>query len=81
MLVEVRLFARLRELCGCGRLELRLPVGADASSCLEMLSSQYPPLAEMRNQMLVAVNERYEDWSYVLEEGDVVAFIPPVSGG
>jgi molybdopterin converting factor small subunit len=30
---------------------------------------------------MVAVNEEYVDTNYILKDGDVVALIPPVSGG
>jgi molybdopterin converting factor small subunit len=32
-------------------------------------------------QLRVAINEEFADWSQTLAEGDSVAFLPPVAGG
>lgn len=79
--VQVRLFARLRELCGRGEIHLELPAGADASACFEHLTRECPGVAGQRDRLGVAVNEEYVAWDHALEDGDVVTFIPPVSGG
>jgi len=80
--VEVRLFARLRELCGDQRsVMLELPRGSDAGACFEGLCAEFPPLAGQRSSLAVAINEEYGSWSSDLEDGDVVSFITPVSGG
>jgi len=34
-----------------------------------------------RQQLRVAINERFADWSAALRAGDQVAFLPPMSGG
>jgi len=34
-----------------------------------------------QKQLMVAVNEEFSDWDYILQEGDEVVFIPPVAGG
>ena len=35
----------------------------------------------MREQLKVAVNSEFSDWSRPLSAGDAVVFIPPVAGG
>ena len=79
--VNVRLFARLRELCGVSELWLELPDGADAEACFAALAEEYPGIARLRQQLAVAINEEYSDWDRVLTSGDEVTFILPVSGG
>jgi len=80
--VEVRLFARLRELCGDQRsVVLELPPGSDAGACFERLCGEFSALAGQRPSLAVAVNEEYGSWRTGLSEGDVVTFISPVSGG
>lgn len=44
------------------------------------LKEKYP-LLENINSYAIAVNESYADNNQVLQENDVVAVIPPVSGG
>ena len=80
--IEVRLFARSRELCGDQRsVVLELPRGSDAGACFEMLSGEFPGLVGQRPSLAVAINEEYGSWRTALSEGDVVSFISPVSGG
>ena len=79
--VRVLTFARVRELIGVGELELTLPVGADAEACFEHLVELCAELAPLRHRLLVAVNECYSGWQEPLTDGDVVVFVPPVSGG
>lgn len=44
------------------------------------LLDKYPSLDDIQSFAL-AVNENYADDDLILEEGDTVAIIPPVSGG
>lgn len=80
--VDVQLYARLRELCGDrSQIEIRVPAGASAEQCFEQLCGRFAALAPLRETVAVAVNDEYASWSRQLQDGDVVAFIPPVSGG
>lgn len=79
--VTVQLFARAREACGVGSVDLELVSGAAVSDCLAQMARQHPRLAGMATGLLVAVNERYASRRDVLRDGDHVALIPPVSGG
>jgi MoaE-MoaD fusion protein len=74
--VTVRLFAMLRERAGSGSLTLDLPEGArvrDALASLEGLAEGIP--------LVMAVNREYASEEQVLDAGDELALIPPVSGG
>lgn len=46
-----------------------------------LLKEKYPEIAESLDKSMFAVNEEYADKSTKLKEGDVIAIIPPVSGG
>jgi molybdopterin synthase catalytic subunit len=74
--VSVRLFAALRERAGSGALDLELPEGASIGDVWPALS-----LGDEPPGILFAVNRAYAERSRVLEAGDEVALIPPVSGG
>ena len=78
MEVTVRLFAMLRERAGAGELTLELPDGARVSDALA--SETLAPLAD-GIPLVMAVNREYADGSQVLDPGDELALIPPVSGG
>jgi MoaE-MoaD fusion protein len=76
MEVTVRLFAMLRERAGVPELTLELPEGARVSDALESLEG----LAE-GIPLVMAVNREYADEGQLLDPGDELALIPPVSGG
>ncbi len=76
MEVTVRLFAMLRERAGVPELTLELPEGARVSDALDSLEE----LAE-GIPLVMAVNREYADATQVLDSGDELALIPPVSGG
>src|SRR5919201_2028194 len=76
MEVTVRLFAMLRERAGAREVTLSLPDGARVSDALAELGS----IAEGM-PLVMAVNREYADENQVLDAGDELALIPPVSGG
>ncbi|MDF2607314.1 MAG: moaD [Bacillales bacterium] len=77
-MINLLLFANFQEVIGSKELSLELNV----NNILELknyLLSKYPELDF--NFVMVAVNEEYATDETVIKSGDVVAFIPPVSGG
>jgi MoaE-MoaD fusion protein len=76
--VTVRLFAMLRERAGAPELTLELPDGASVSDALA--SRELAGLAA-GIPLVMAVNREYADAERVLDPGDELALIPPVSGG
>jgi molybdopterin converting factor subunit 1 len=77
--VHVRLFASYREAAGTNRLETSLRTGASVNDLLMSLEDRLPVLRQTRG--LVAVNHSYVQPDTILQDGDEVALIPPVSGG
>jgi len=53
------------------------------SEIIEKLESSHPILVQELGspQVFVAVNKRRSDWQAILQSGDEVAFLPPVTGG
>lgn len=75
-MVIVRAFARYRELLGFQRLEFLVPNPPTLGTLLAEARFQALPL-----EALLAVNQAFADRSTVLQDGDEVALMPPVSGG
>jgi molybdopterin converting factor subunit 1 len=81
MRVRVRLFAGLREAAGVPELSLELPAGSTAEHAWGRLAGDVPALAARRASLAVSVNRSYARFDRVLQDGDELVFIPPVSGG
>jgi molybdopterin synthase catalytic subunit len=77
MEITVRLFAMLRERAGAREVTLELPDGARISDALAALRDVAPP----ELPLVMAVNREYARDDRVLDAGDELALIPPVSGG
>lgn len=77
MAIQVKYFASLRE--EMGRAEQTLESGdiRTVSDVWAKVSAQEPLPANM----LVAVNAEYAQAGQQVEDGDEVAFFPPVTGG
>lgn len=83
MVLQVRLFAILRERAGRDRLEIEVADGATVAEALRALRAESAPLAEALKAMpvVMAVNRSYVGEEATLAAGDELALIPPVSGG
>jgi molybdopterin synthase catalytic subunit len=81
IVVRVRFFAQCRELAGTAECELSLPPSATVAHALEELYHRFQALDALRGRVLTAVNERYAAPETPLRAGDVLALLPPVSGG
>ena len=80
MKIETLFFGITRDISGTGNrtFEFEAPVTVDALR--EMLKAAYPGLVDIKN-FAIAVNESYVKGDHLLKNNDVVAIIPPVSGG
>ena len=81
MRVNIRLFARLRDIAGAGERERQGPDGATVRSVWETLASEFADLKDYEVSISTAVNAEYSRMDAPVADGDEVAFLPPVSGG
>ena len=80
MEVTARCFAQLRELA-TDRSELALADGASLADAWIELARRFPALEPHRPYVRGARNGVYASWTDALADDDVIAFLPPVSGG
>ena len=73
-------FASYREFTGLTEEEFQLPQGSVVQALLKAVKSRHEALRDEK-RMLVALNGEFAESEAVLEDGDVVALFPPVSGG
>ena len=80
--VTVLCFASLRErLGGEPAIVMRRPQGSTVAGLRAGLAERFPPAAPYLAHCRVAVEQEFVCDDAVLQDGDEVALIPPVSGG
>lgn len=81
MRLKILLFAALRERMGVEAVEIELEPGSRVADLRRGLSEQFPTLGPLLSRCAIAVAEEFADDETVLRPEEVVALIPPVSGG
>jgi molybdopterin synthase sulfur carrier subunit len=81
MTIVCKLFASARDLAGADELKIELPESSPTGAVLNELVARNPGFKEWIPFLRLAVNESYVTNEHALKAGDVVAVLPPVSGG
>ena len=76
----IKAFGITREIVGNRVLEIEVPNGQSVAALKTELLKKYPAFSGLKS-MYIAVNQQYAEDTNVLQEGDEIALIPPVSGG
>jgi molybdopterin converting factor subunit 1 len=82
--VTARFFALYREAAGQDRLQVAVPSATTVRDLWQHLVAAEPRLGRASAataSTAYAVNDTWADIAQVLQDGDEVAFLPPVSGG
>jgi molybdopterin converting factor subunit 1 len=79
MTIHIQYYALMREQAGRST-EMLLTSAATPAALYAELVKRYP-FTLQQDQLKVAVNGEFRDWSQMLKTGDAVVFIPPVAGG
>jgi MoaE-MoaD fusion protein len=79
--VHVLYFAVLRERVGREEETVVLAGPATAAELLAQLAERHASIAGLSGRVQIAVNRQIVPGNHLLDEGDEVALIPPVSGG
>ena len=77
MQVKVRLFSSLREVFGYAERDLEIKEGLTLDEVWELVANGRDPHVEV----MMAVNKDYARPDVIVNDGDEVAFFPPVTGG
>ena len=82
MQVNILLFATLKDIVGQPKLTLTVPgEAATVADVRSALVGEFPKLKDNVAAAIAAVNEEYAFDAEPVNDGDSVAFFPPVSGG
>ena len=79
MKVEVKFFARCREIVGEKIKELEVEEGMKIQDLIDLLIKEYPDLK--KEKLIISLNHKYAPLNAKVKEQDEVAVFPPVSGG
>ncbi|WP_263701403.1 molybdopterin converting factor subunit 1 [Bacillus thuringiensis] len=78
-MITILLFANLREEVGLDRLVISEKEEMTVQQLKEWLTASYG--LQSLDKVMAAVNEEFVTNEEMIKAGDIVAFIPPVSGG
>jgi molybdopterin synthase sulfur carrier subunit len=79
--ITVKLFAAYQEACAVPEMQLQLPAGSSVVTVLDRLIAAHPQLEPWRDLTRFGVNLQFVEPTTLLQDGDEVVLIPPVSGG
>ena len=81
--MKVLFFVALRERLNCDEYELTISLPTDTDSVRSALQQAFPQQADLfaEGKALAAVNHTLLHDNSPVNEGDEVAFFPPVTGG
>ena len=81
MRVTVRLFAQLRDVTGHAAWDAEVPAGASVGDVWRAFALHHPAIAPFERAVSCAVNANFARMTHPVQDGDEIAFLPPVSGG
>jgi molybdopterin converting factor small subunit len=79
--VRCNFFARYAELLDCTELELDLSGGVTVADVVNHVRAYVPGGQQLPAAPLVAKNQQHVTHDCVVEDGDELAFLPPLGGG
>lgn len=84
MAITVLYFARFREKLGVEQEVLAVPTPATAADLTVLLAARGGPWQDIfacEAGVMVAINEQMASRDAAVQDGDTIAFFPPVTGG
>ena len=81
MRITVKLFAVYQEAYGVPELVLEFPPETAVAEVCDRLIDQHPELTQWRDVTRFGLNLQFVSPDALLQDGDEVVLIPPVSGG
>ncbi len=79
--VTVKLFAAYQEAYGVSELVLEFPSETPVTAVRDRLIDEHPELDQWRDLTRFGVNLQFVEPDTLVQNGDEVVLIPPVSGG
>ncbi|WP_109831162.1 MoaD/ThiS family protein [Reichenbachiella versicolor] len=80
MEVTIVAYGIARDIIGTSELILKVDEGITVKDMLTLVKRKFPDFEKLTS-LLLAVNEEYVEENHIVESGDELVLIPPVSGG
>jgi sulfur-carrier protein len=81
MIVKVKLFAAYQDAYGLPELEIEVAKGITVSEVGDRVRAPHPALHPLASITRYGINLNFVEPEAIVQEGDEVVLIPPVSGG
>ena len=81
MKIKVLFFGVTKDLTGLQEEQGEFPDGLSLDGLWGRYAARFPRLDDLSSVLMMAVNQEIADRAKTLQDGDEVAFLPPVSGG
>ncbi len=79
--ITLKLFGSVREAAGESTIQVELDEGACVADLRRWLSERNPLVEKLGGRLAASVNLEIASFDEILQDGDEVAFLPPVAGG
>jgi len=76
-------FAKAKELLKLSEADLEVEANTSVTNLYQTLETKWPELSKLQKSFAIALNEEYIDPNagLLLKSNDILAVIPPISGG
>jgi molybdopterin converting factor subunit 1 len=81
MHVTIRLFAAHREAAGRSTYIANLPDGCTVADVFRHVCAEFPDISRTARSVAFARNRELASGDVLVDDGDEIAFLPPVAGG
>ncbi|WP_088240189.1 MoaD/ThiS family protein [Calothrix rhizosoleniae] len=79
--ITVKLFAAYQEAYGVEEIVMEFPENTPVLAVRDRLIAEHPELSQWRDVTRFGVNMQFVEPHTIIQDGDEVVMIPPVSGG
>ncbi len=79
--ITVKLFAAYQEAYGVEEIVMEFPENTPVVAVRDRLIAEHPELSQWRDVTRFGVNMQFVEPDTIIQDGDEVVMIPPVSGG
>ena len=80
MEIQLLFFGITTDIVGANKMKYTLKEGATVGKLKKLLIAQFSALKNI-NDFAIAINEEYAEDTTIITKNNVIAIIPPVSGG